>query len=560
MSVPRICIIAMAISLAFMGFGQGAKILSIFPYPGPSQYIYISALLKALADRGHEVTSISTYPQKEPLKNFRDIIVTENIHLFEDYIEEAAAAEEKSYFQEYLELAEPGKLVATNVLENDEVKKLMKEEKFDLIILEVLVTEALLGFGEYFKAPIIAVSTFGTINFIDYLVGNSSPLSYIPHISVPYDNHMSLKERTVNVLSEFLEQLCIDYFVLPYQEETYRKHFPNALMSLDQARKNVSLVLVNDHFTLRFPRPYVPNMIEVGGLHIKENPEPLSEDLQQYLDNASEGVIYFSLGSNIQSKDLSSDVLEVLLEGFRELKIKVLWKFEADNLANRPDNVLIRKWFNQPAILAHPNCKLFISHGGYMSTIETIYYGKPVLGLPIIADQFMNIKNAVKAGYALALQIREMSKETFKDSILELWQNPKYMKAVQQQSKRFKDQPLTPLETAIYWVEYVLRHEGAPFMRNAGQDLSFMEYHNVDVFLLLSMEHEGYIKKEKMKTALAQHCIENKHNADLQNVQIFHKERRENKRYTLESLRVQTKNNRKEDKHNTNVNYSIVLL
>ncbi|XP_075158123.1 uncharacterized protein LOC142231400 [Haematobia irritans] len=77
-------------------------------------------------------------------------------------------------------------------------------------------------------------------------------------------------------------------------------------------------------------------------------------------------------------------------------------------------------------------------------------------------------------------------------------------------------------------------------------------------------EHEGDIKKEKMTTALAQHCIENNHNADLRNVKILDKERRENKRYTLESLRIQQKTtsaiNRKEDKDNANANYSIVLL
>ncbi|XP_013113908.2 UDP-glucosyltransferase 2 [Stomoxys calcitrans] len=486
MKIEIVLALALVISTSLVDFGQGAKILSIFPYPGPSQYIYISALLKALAERGHEVTSISTYPQKEKLKNFRDVAVMENIHLFEGFIEEAASGEKKSYIQEFLELAEPGKLVVTNVLENAEVKKIMKNEKFDLIISEVLVSEALLGLGEHFKAPIVAVSTFGTINFIDYLVGNTSPLSYIPHISVPYGNHMSLKERAANLLMETVDQLCFNHFVLPLQEEIYRKYFPSAQLSLDQARKNVSLVLLNDHFTLRFPRPYVPNMIEVGGLHVKANPDPLTEDLQEYLDKASEGVIYFSLGSNIQSKDLSSNSLKVLLEGFRELKIKVLWKFEAEDLPGKPDNVLIRKWFNQPAILAHPNVKLFISHGGYMSTIETIFHGTPVLGLPIIADQFMNVKNAVKAGYALELQLNEMTKDSFKKTIKELWSNPKYSEAVGRLSKRYRDQPMTPLETAIYWVEYVLRNEGAPYMRNAGQDLSFMEYHNLDVFLLLA--------------------------------------------------------------------------
>lgn len=41
---------------------------------------------------------------------------------------------------------------------------------------------------------------------------------------------------------------------------------------------------------------------------------------------------------------------------------------------------------------------------------------------------------------------------------------------------------MTPLTTAVYWVEYVARHKGAPHLHSAGQDLSFLQYHNLDVF------------------------------------------------------------------------------
>lgn len=70
-------------NLLLLGASNLAKILSVFPYPGPSQYIFISPLLKALAEKGHDVTSISTFPQKKPLKNFRDIAVMENAQMYD---------------------------------------------------------------------------------------------------------------------------------------------------------------------------------------------------------------------------------------------------------------------------------------------------------------------------------------------------------------------------------------------------------------------------------------------------------------------------------------------
>lgn len=61
----------------------------------------------------------------------------------------------------------------------------------------------------------------------------------------------------------------------------------------------------------------------------------------------------------------------------------------------------------------------------------------------------------------------------------------RYSKQIKLMSERYRDQPLTPLETAIYWTEYVARHRGAPHMRSAGLDLSFFAYHSLDVFATL---------------------------------------------------------------------------
>lgn len=38
------------------------------------------------------------------------------------------------------------------------------------------------------------------------------------------------------------------------------------------------------------------------------------------------------------------------------------------------------------------------------------------------------------------------------------------------------------METAIYWVEYVVRHKGAPHLRSTGQNLDIVTYHNLDVY------------------------------------------------------------------------------
>jgi glucuronosyltransferase len=39
--------------------------------------------------------------------------------------------------------------------------------------------------------------------------------------------------------------------------------------------KNTSLIILNSHFSLNYPRPFVPAVIEAGGMQIKKNNDPL---------------------------------------------------------------------------------------------------------------------------------------------------------------------------------------------------------------------------------------------------------------------------------------------
>lgn len=77
------------------------------------------------------------------------------------------------------------------------------------------------------------------------------------------------------------------------------------------------------------------------------------------------------------------------------------------------------------------------------------------------------------------------------------------------------------------------------------------------------VEHETDINKEKETTALAQHAKETKHKIDFKGVRILDREKKVNKRYTLESLRIQQRIrksiNTKEDKDNAKLQYSVAI-
>lgn len=58
------------------------------------------------------------------------------------------------------------------------------------------------------------------------------------------------------------------------------------------------------------------------------------------------------------------------------------------------------------------------------------------------------------------------------------------MQSIGEASKRFRDKPLTALETGKFWVEYVLRNNASNF-RSESLQLNFIELHNLDVYVII---------------------------------------------------------------------------
>jgi hypothetical protein len=51
----------------------GARILGLFPFPLKSHFTVTSALMRELANRGHQVTVCNPFPEKSPGPNYTNI-------------------------------------------------------------------------------------------------------------------------------------------------------------------------------------------------------------------------------------------------------------------------------------------------------------------------------------------------------------------------------------------------------------------------------------------------------------------------------------------------------
>nr|ANI21999.1 UDP-glycosyltransferase 39B4 [Spodoptera exigua] len=468
---------------------DSANILYVVPFTSKSHYIMLKPIGLELARRGHNVTVITGHRVEKPPPNYHQYMVDEK------EIWDVIGGSRPNVFKMVEISAEKfhedvlwkGGLAFTELtLNSTQIKRLLHEDtKFDLVISEQFFQEALYTLAHKYNAPLVLVTTFG--NCMRHNIVARNPLQLATVISEFLDvrDPTSFRARMRNWYFTMYEYVYWRFWYLEEQEKLVRKYLPDLpkpVPSLYDLQKNASLILLNGHFSFDTPAAYLPNVVEIGGVHLTKSDTKLPEDLQKILDNAKHGAVYMNFGSNVRSSELPEEKKKAVLNVFRKLKQTVLWKWEDDNLENKPDNLIVRKWLPQKEILSHPNIRVFISHGGLIGTQEAIYNGVPIIGVPIYADQYNNLLQAQSYGFGKILEYHDINEETLSEVLHEVLTNDSYRINAKELSARFKDRPMDALETAMFWIEYVIRNKGAHYMKNPALELSWFAYTMIDVY------------------------------------------------------------------------------
>lgn len=85
-----------------------------------------------------------------------------------------------------------------------------------------------------------------------------------------------MKERTIHFCPIFDHFMRMWYYI-PAQQELAEKYFKpieaevGPLKQVADLEKSISMMFINSHIRTDPPRPKMPNLIDVGGIHIKKN-------------------------------------------------------------------------------------------------------------------------------------------------------------------------------------------------------------------------------------------------------------------------------------------------
>ncbi|XP_065199766.1 UDP-glucosyltransferase 2-like [Planococcus citri] len=466
---------------------ESAKILGIFPLLSKSHHSINQPIVKSLAKKGHEVTILGHFQSSDNIPNYKEILISETEKL-KDWVDTITMEDSVNYagVQNWIKIFFTiESLGCDKILRLEYIKKLINSKDIDLIMTEIYHVQCFHLLAHKLNVPLILVLPPTSEMVLDYFVGNPFIPSITPLRDTKFTTKMNFWQRFENAFQYALSHWRQNNNIIYKKDmERYARDILNIELPTDEElNRRTALAFYNNHPSF-ISRPMSPNVIDIAGIHIKE-PRKLPKDVEEFIEGAVHGVILFSFGTTMKASSITPEKLKAIKDTFAAIPQRILWRVNDLNITDVSPNVMLGEWFPQRDVLEHKKVIAFISHGGLFGTFEAIHTATPIIGIPFIFDQFQNVNLLVEREVGIHVDYFSMDKNILIDAIKEITTNTKYRENIMKWSKIFKDRPMSPLDEAVYWTEYVIKHQGAPHLRTTAADMPLYQYLLLDVLVVL---------------------------------------------------------------------------
>jgi len=365
------------------------------------------------------------------------------------------------------------------LLDNVQMMRQIREVDYDFAIMDMFSAIAC-----YYTIPYSLGIPYATISQ-DL---SSAHLFRVPRLS-SFPSIVSLSDRP-----SFLDRLTafvierMDHGVISDNRYYMEKYAPNRpyLDTLELFRRQ-SLWFFLEDLSVRYPLPQMPNTVAVGDIMIGAQVRPLSGEIKDFVERSKHGVIIVAFGS-FWGDFFPSAIIQRLCEAFTEatkrFELSIIWKCKAE-ISCPDDNILILPWIPQNDLLADTRVKLFISHAGFNSIMESVYHSKPLVLFPIGVDQPANAAAAVSKGFAIQMKITDFSLESLLSNIQKLLTDSAYKRNVSLASAIMRDRRDTAAQRVSAMIDHVIKY-GDRHLRTGTFELSTFQFMMLDVYAALA--------------------------------------------------------------------------
>ncbi|XP_074451572.1 UDP-glucuronosyltransferase 1A1-like isoform X8 [Larus michahellis] len=526
--------------LSMLSVAAGGKLL-VVPVDG-SHWLSMREVLDSLKEKGHEIVvvapEISLYikPTKNFVMKMFPVPFTQEELDYTFWRTSQDVFAEGSFLERIVKTYEGVKNTSamflstcTHLLYNKELVRYLEESKFDAVFTDPLLPCGQI-LAEHLSVPSVLFLQQIPCGLEFEATQCPNPPSYVPRVFTDLTDHMNFFQRVKNLIFDIPNYFLCDFVFQPYAKlaseflqrdvtvpDLLRKasiwlmkydfvfEYPRPIMpnmvyiggiNCDQKKplskreatvlelfSHASIWLMKYDFVFEYPRPLMPNMILIGGISCTRE-KALSEEFEAIVNASGEhGIVVFSLGSMVSEIPMKKAI--EIADALGSVPQTVLWRYTGEVPPNLPKNVKLVKWLPQNDLLAHPKTRAFITHGGSHGVYEGICNAVPMVLMPLFGDQMDNAKRVESRGAGLTLNILEMTSKDISTALKTVINDKKYKENIKRLSDLHLDRPIHPLDLAVHWVEFVMRHKGAPHLRPAAHDLNWIQYHSLDVIAFL---------------------------------------------------------------------------
>nr|XP_032825036.1 2-hydroxyacylsphingosine 1-beta-galactosyltransferase isoform X1 [Petromyzon marinus] len=499
--LPALLLLLLPLSPGRGGAATAAKVAVIPPIMFESHLYIFQRLAGELHARGHDVVFVvSEGRELPPSPHVR-------LHRYRGLFSSRQADE---FLQEKVQNIFSGRLTSLQLLSileqyerncdvmvgDRDLRRRLEAERFDLLLIDPnemcgFVWAHLLG---------VRYAVLSTGLWFPAEIGAPAPLAYVPEFNSELTDDMGPLERARNAVVYAMSRLGTHWLILPRFDAVIRRHWRSggerrpekgeaaaavAPMPMAQIIAGTDFWMLCTDAALEFPRPTLPHVAYVGGVLTKPA-GPLPTDLASWADAAGDvGFVIVSFGAGV--KYLSEELSLKLAGAFARLPHKVLWRYFGEKPHNLGNNTRLVEWLPQNDLLGHVGVRAFVTHGGLNGVYEAVYHGVPVVGMPLFGDHYDTMTRVHAKGMGLKMHWDRMTQDDLYNAIVDVTSVPSYRERAQVLSHIHRDYPEHPVNRTVYWVEYVIRHGGAPHLRARLYAFSTPTYWLLDVALLFAV-------------------------------------------------------------------------
>ncbi|KAJ4942565.1 hypothetical protein JOQ06_012419 [Pogonophryne albipinna] len=465
-----------------------------------SHWINMKPVLETLVDRGHQVkvlvpsTSMFMNSNEPSRFGYEPFNVSVSIETMEEFFEEYLRfsmyeMDHMSYVQLYIKYMDLMRIdlqytlkFVDGVLKSETIMKKLKDGKYDLLLVDPIYPGGDL-LAELLGIPLVYSLRFSLAhNWERYCGQLPAPPSFVPGAMSKLTDKMDFSERVWNFLFYALQDIVIGN-VFWKELDKYYSEVKGTPTSACETMGRADIWLMRTYWDFDFPRPFLPNFKFVGGIHCRPA-KPLPEDMEEFVQSSGDaGIVVFTLGSFI--KNITTEKGNMVASALAQIPQKVLWRYSGEKPATLGANTRIYNWIPQNDLLGHAKTRAFITHGGTNGIYEAIYHGVPMVGLPQFADQPDNMVHMKAKGAAIIADLNFMKTEELRDAFNTVINDKSYKENAMRLSSIFHDRPINPQDEAVFWIEFTMRNKGAKHLRVQAHELTWYQYHSLDVLAFL---------------------------------------------------------------------------